>query len=389
MNVWFWQIMISPHMAHLAAEMVNLGCKVTYVAQVPMSQDRASQGWRPPELPGVEIHCVSSRSQIKNLVFDAAADSIHICQGLRANGVVGVAQEELAGRGLRQWVVMETVNDAGSLGLIKRMVYRHILKRKAHHLEGILATGHKTKKWLSLRGYKADRTFPFAYFLPPPRLRSELDASRAGPFRFVYVGRLIELKRVDHLIRALARLHDRQFELVVVGAGPEEQRLRRLGVQLLPNRIRWIGQLPIERVPDMIGTADCLVLPSRHDGWGAVISESLMVGTPVICSDACGAAEVVQLSGAGSTFRANDVSGLYLALMEQLKAGKQNITAREDLAAWARCLSSVAGAEYLRNILAGMATSHGPLSAPWHKPSSHSVNPWINQPGPAPVGEET
>ena len=43
-----------------------------------------------------------------------------------------------------------------------------------------------------------------------------------------------------------------------------------------------------------MAAADVLVLPSRFDGWGAVVNEALMVGTPVICSDRCGASDVIE-----------------------------------------------------------------------------------------------
>ena len=62
----------------------------------------------------------------------------------------------------------------------------------------------------------------------------------------------------------------------------------------------------ITKIPEVICESDCLVLPSRYDGWGAVISEALMVGTPVICSDNCGAANVVTASNVGSVFSTND-----------------------------------------------------------------------------------
>jgi hypothetical protein len=67
----------------------------------------------------------------------------------------------------------------------------------------------------------------------------------------------------------------------------------------------WGSYLSTE-VPRAMAQADCLVLPSIHDGWGAVASESLMVGTPVVCSDACGVAGVVQASGVGGVFPVKD-----------------------------------------------------------------------------------
>ena len=69
-----------------------------------------------------------------------------------------------------------------------------------------------------------------------------------------------------------------------------------LAASLLPNRVQWFGKFPMSEVAKKMADADCLVLPSLHDGWGAVVSEALIAGTPVICSDACGSAGVVEAS---------------------------------------------------------------------------------------------
>ena len=51
----------------------------------------------------------------------------------------------------------------------------------------------------------------------------------------------------------------------------------------------------MSKIGNTIYQADNLVLPSSHDGWGAVTTEALMVGTPVICSDTCGSSLIVKI----------------------------------------------------------------------------------------------
>ena len=57
--------------------------------------------------------------------------------------------------------------------------------------------------------------------------------------------------------------------------------------------------------------ADVLILPSVYDGWGAVVNEALQVGCYVICSDACGASDLMKKeSRLGKVFRRGDEQAL-------------------------------------------------------------------------------
>jgi glycosyltransferase involved in cell wall biosynthesis len=285
------------------------------------------------------------------LVRAAPASSIHICQGLRANGMVAVAQRELAIRKLRQWIVMETVDDAGWRGHIRRLLYRKLLWQSRSRIEGVLAIGHRTGGWVVDRGLTTDRVFPFAYFLRDREVSKMTLADADTPFRFVFVGQIIHRKGLDLLVEALRRLADRKFELIVVGSGPLKAPLQSLTDAILPQRVHWLGRRPISEIPELVSQSDCLVLPSRHDGWGAVVSEALMAGTPAICSDACGAAGVVKASGRGGVFPSQDAAALVILLKQVLSEGRQTAVQRAQLADWGSCLGAESGAAYLDAIL--------------------------------------
>lgn len=369
LEIWFWQLIISPHMAYLAVALAQRGCNVTYVARQTMSENRAKQGWAAPGLQGVQLQLVDNNAAIRRLVQLAPAESIHLCQGVRANGMVGLAQIALALRGLQQWAVMETINDIGFRGALKRMEYNRIFRARSKSLYGVLATGHRTADWVIARGVPSGTVYPFAYFLPDEIAKDAVVQRQPGPFRFVFAGQLIPLKRVDWLIKALGGLLDHSFELWVVGAGPEEPALRALAANRLGNRVRWFGQLPLPDVPAVMSQADCLVLPSVHDGWGAVASEALMVGTPVVCSDACGVAGVVRASGNGGVFAVNDRAAFQKILAVQCAKGILDASVRTSLKQWAFCLGSGSGADYLIKILTSKSDQTGcKPAAPWMTP---------------------
>lgn len=347
--IWFWQRIVSPHMAGLAAALAVEGQAVTYVAESAMSGDRAAMGWRQPDLGGARLRLARDARAVEALAAEAPAESVHICQGLRGNGLVGLAGKTLAGQGLRRWIVMETVEDHGWRGWLRRQEYRRLFSRQRREIEGVLAIGQTTPNWLAARGMPRERIFPFTYFLPVSS-GSARDLVGGAPFRILYVGQLIERKRVDLLIDAVAMLGDLPVELQIVGNGPLGDVLRQRAAKL-GARVHWLGRREISEIPVLMAGADCLVLPSRYDGWGAVVSEALMAGTPAICSDRCGAAEAVRASGRGGVFTAGDSGSLAGLLGEAVAAGRPSREQRFALARWANCLGASAGARYLGEIL--------------------------------------
>ena len=366
-EIWVWQGIVSPHMAALAVALARRGHTVAYLAEQVITEDRVQQGWRAPQLPGVDLVLVATPEDVASAVSRASGNSLHICEGIRSNGLIGEAQKLLRRRGLRQWALMETIDDAGLAGVAKSWVYRGLLLRRRRHLQGILTIGWRTPGWVTAHGMPAAKVFPFAYFLADNDALPALDTVRQGAYRVLYVGQLIERKCVGLLIDALGTLADEglDVQLQVVGEGDLAPMLAEYGHKVLGERIQLHGSIPMERVQPMMQAADCLVLPSRHDGWGAVVSEALMVGTQAVVSDACGSAGVVRASGHGAVFPAGDVGALAGALRRLVKEGGAAPSRRAELAGWAQCLGAEAGAEYLERILQRPAGDTEIPAAPW------------------------
>ncbi len=103
----------------------------------------------------------------------------------------------------------------------------------------------------------------------------------------LYVGRLLEYKGVDHVLRSLRWLWDqgRTVNLRVIGSGPHEQELRRLAEELgVSGQVSWLGEIGEEALDLEYRAAGALVLLSTAEAYGLVVAEALSCGTPAIVS---------------------------------------------------------------------------------------------------------
>jgi len=133
------------------------------------------------------------------------------------------------------------------------------------------------------------------YRLSRQALRDENGWARR--YLLLYVGRLVEPKRVDILIEALRRLSGRRSDigLVIVGDGAERKRLQRLALGL-PN-IHFAGFQDQSDLARYYAAADLFVLPSRLEPWGLVVNEAMASGLPVIATRKVGAAQDLIIEG--------------------------------------------------------------------------------------------
>jgi glycosyltransferase involved in cell wall biosynthesis len=102
----------------------------------------------------------------------------------------------------------------------------------------------------------------------------------------MYAGRLLSHKNVDVLIQAiaLARLQHPRIRCLVVGEGPERERLETLASRLgLTSNIEFIDFVPShDDLFALMKSSRVFVLPSEREGFGAVVLEANACGLPVV-----------------------------------------------------------------------------------------------------------
>jgi glycosyltransferase involved in cell wall biosynthesis len=118
---------------------------------------------------------------------------------------------------------------------------------------------------------------------------------RSGPLRLLWSGYFEYRKALQLLLRALAEVPDGvEWELRIVGAGPQQRRWRRLARRLgLEHRCTFMGWLSYGEAMAQSEWADVFVFTSLRDTCGTVVLEALSQGLPVICLDHQGVGHVV------------------------------------------------------------------------------------------------
>lgn len=108
----------------------------------------------------------------------------------------------------------------------------------------------------------------------------------------ICVSRLVKHKRIDVLIDAIVRTNN--VRLVVVGEGPDEERLkaRALGAGA-GQKVSFIGGVPHAQVLRLLANADVLLSASEYEGLPHAAIESLVCGTPIVAVGSGGMREVI------------------------------------------------------------------------------------------------
>lgn len=120
------------------------------------------------------------------------------------------------------------------------------------------------------------------------------------PKNWLFVGRLIPEKNVSSIVHAIHLLSERsvQVDLIVIGDGPERERLVRLAETLgVSDSVNFLGSQERSDVYRWMGCRGVLVVPSFTEGYCNVAVEGLAAGMLVIHSPCKALVEVVKDAG--------------------------------------------------------------------------------------------
>jgi glycosyltransferase involved in cell wall biosynthesis len=161
----------------------------------------------------------------------------------------------------------------------------------------------------------ASRAFLSTYGVPPARIRVIPNGHDISHFRTpldrhvvrtaigvgpqdklaIFVGRLVDTKRVCDLVEAVRLLSDQAglLRVVIVGDGPERSALEAQVLQAkLTDSVQFLGTR--RDVTDLLRAADLFVFPSEMEGLSNAMIEAALAGLPIVGCDIGGVRDVVE-----------------------------------------------------------------------------------------------
>ena len=189
---------------------------------------------------------------------------------------------------------------------------------------------NKTQNMQDERKYCLDKMRMWGYFVEPTRYDSSLVqepiVADHKDIKVLWVGRLLKLKCVDTIIRAvyehlkLKRMDSSlpKITLDIYGSGPEETRLKRMA-RGYEDIIKFYPPVPITEVRKLMREHDVFVLASNgYEGWGAVVSEALEEGMKVVGTYEAGSSATILPNEC--LFHAGDWRSLLRLLLKPIQA---------------------------------------------------------------------
>ena len=141
----------------------------------------------------------------------------------------------------------------------------------------------------------------------------------------VTLSRFIKLKRIDHLLKAAARLSEktiRNVSFVIIGDGSRKEYLIRKTKTLgLDKKVHFTGAVPYERVPELLKACDIFAGTSELTNMAMPTCEAMLCGLPVVAYNVAGTSEVVRDGETGLLVENSNIDAF---------AGKLSLLIKDD-----------------------------------------------------------
>lgn len=211
-----------------------------------------------------------------------------------------------------------------------------LLKEKVRRSCFFATISEFNKRYLSKQGVDIDRVKIIRCGVDPAQFSKRQEMPNNTIPKIGVIGRLVEKKGIDTLIKAVALLkkQGQQVQLQIAGAGPLESTLILLVKQnkLTKEDVNFLGAIPHAEVADLIKSLDMFVLPCKEDNSGdvdgipVVLMEAMLSGVPVISSELSGIPELVIDDTTGLLIQQNDINGLAQAISRYIN--EEGLTTR-------------------------------------------------------------
>lgn len=191
-------------------------------------------------------------------------------------------------------------------------------------------------------------------FFQPPREQLAITSYGPGkPFRILYVSIVEVYKHQWHVARAVARLRDEGWPVILELAGPAyPPALRRLNQTLrrvdpAGETVRYSGPVPYPELPDLYRRADLVLFASSCENMPNILLEGMASGLPIASSDRGPMPEI--LGPEGVYFDPEDPPGIAEAVRSLiaspgLRAEKARASFRRSRGySWKRCAGETMG----------------------------------------------
>ena len=302
MRIVFWQNCLSPHQLPYIVHLMDDSRvdEVVIVAGETLSSERKEMGWNVENLEALDkckVYITPDDAIIESLLKQKPNESHHLFSGIRADAFVFKCLQMSMKYELHRGMITERPNTYnfkwniinGKPYWLHRLRFFIQDRKYAKNMKHVFAMGSEAVSYFKSLGigWKV-RTFCYC----TQSITGISNISSSAP-QYIFVGSLSIRKNPISIVRAFS--HSMHGTVKFIGNGELKEKLQKeIETKKLQEHVKILGTIPQQQIPQYLYESDVLILPSLHDGWGAVVNEALQAGCFVICSDACGASTLLK-----------------------------------------------------------------------------------------------
>lgn len=366
MNLIFFQNCISPHQIPYIKET----CKDKRIKKVFLITprvdytDRSAMGWDSKNLLlETEIIFLLKPTEEEITALFRNKDCIAFFSGIRADKDIFAWFKLSLSFQIKRGIITEPPNIYPTKPLFLHYIRFLIQDYKfIKYIDYVFAFGDLAVKYYQFWSHSW-KVIPFAYCT---EIKEENELSQRHEdqlLKLVFIGSLTKNKNVGIILKALSSIQSPSITLDIIGDGPEKERLAHYVLHKGIKNINFRGFLSNKDIPNILNQADILILPSKYDGWGAVVNEALQMGVYVICSEHCGSKTLIVHDKIGFVFKSYQD---FLKKLIDITANKKCIkNGREFRKKWSEKISGSILAKYFVDCL----VENQKIKIPWKNPN--------------------
>lgn len=171
-----------------------------------------------------------------------------------------------------------TLNSERDINAIQKLIRKSICK----NADSLIASSSKTRE--AQMFYGANKEKIVVSYLTVDINKYIVKREKNNDNSITFVGRLVKTKGIDLLIDAIAELKC-NYKLNIIGDGPEYENIKNQCILLgIDDKVTLYGNMSREFIVKMYSKSRIMVLPSRKECFGLVITEAMCAGLPIISS---------------------------------------------------------------------------------------------------------
>lgn len=197
---------------------------------------------------------------------------------------------------------------------LKKILRRLFLRWIYKHVDFAISVGTENKAYYKAMGMNESQILFAPHAIDESRFLMMKDTPSSKAWQslikipdhhitFIYIGKFEYRKNLETLIKAKKILNQEPCTLLLVGSGPDEQKLKKLAEG--DQNIHFHGFVNQADIVGMYQLADVYILPSHSETWGLGVNEAMNAGLALILSDKVGCA-IDLLKNNGLIFKSMD-----------------------------------------------------------------------------------